>query len=108
MSVQSEIENKLLNTFAPSFLEVTNESHMHNVPAGSESHFKIVLISNEFDKKMLVARHKMVYKTLDDELNAGVHALALHTYTPEEYEAKHGAIPESPLCLGGNKLTPGK
>lgn len=107
MSVQSEIENKLVNAFSPEFLEVVNESHMHNVPKGSESHFKVVLISDNFDKKMLVARHKMVYKALDNELKGGVHALALHTYTPSEYEEKHGKIPESPLCMGGNKLKPG-
>ncbi len=108
MTVQSEIENKLLDAFSPSFLEVLNESHMHNVPKGSESHFKVILISDEFDGKMLVARHKLVYKVLAEELANGVHALALHTHTVAEYETKHGTVPDSPLCLGGNKLGAGR
>jgi len=107
MSIQAVIENKLLEALSPSFLEVINESHMHNVPKGSDSHFKIVAISDQFSDKTLVARHKMMYQLLDEHLAGGVHALALHTYTAEEYEKKHGVIPDSPLCLGGNKLTPG-
>lgn len=107
MSVQSVIEDKILNSFSPMFLEVINESHMHNVPKGSESHFKIVVVTDQFENKSLLARHKMLYQLLDDELKSGVHALALHTFTAAEYEAKHGQVPESPLCMGGNKLKPG-
>ncbi len=43
MSVQQNIEAKIKSSLAPSHLEVINESHMHNVPPGSESHFRLVI-----------------------------------------------------------------
>ncbi|MDX1811352.1 MAG: BolA/IbaG family iron-sulfur metabolism protein [Gammaproteobacteria bacterium] len=107
MSIQEVLESRLLEQFSPQFLDVINESHMHNVPKGSESHFKLVIVSDDFAGKSLVMRHKAVYQLLNDQLEGGVHALALHTYTPEEYEKRHGQIPDSPLCRGGNKLKPG-
>ena len=103
MTVQAEIEQKLDNGLALDFVEVNNESHMHNVPAGSESHFKLVLVSKDFNGLSLVARHKLIYKILGDELKNGVHALALHTYTEEEWREKQGIAPDSPLCHGGGK-----
>jgi BolA protein len=103
MSVQSQIEQKLSDALSLDYSEVVNESHMHNVPAGSESHFKLVLVANDFEGLSLVARHKLIYKILDAELQAGVHALALHTYTKTEWEKKQGQAPESPLCHGGSK-----
>lgn len=102
MSVQSAIETKLKSHFSPEVCTVENETHMHNVPADAESHFKVTLVTSLFNGKMLVARHKMIYKLLNDELQNGVHALALHTYTMEEWNKKQGA-PASPPCLGGAK-----
>ena len=49
MTIQQRIETKLKETLAPSHLEVINESHMHNVPKGSETHFKVVVVSGRFD-----------------------------------------------------------
>ena len=103
MTVQAQIEQKLNNELVLSYSEVVNESYMHNVPAGSESHFKIVLVATDFDGLSLIKRHKLIYKILDDELKGEVHALAMHTYTAEEWEKKLGAAPESPLCHGGSK-----
>lgn len=100
--VESQIQTKLSAAFAPIHLEVTNESHKHNVPPGSESHFKVVLVSAEFVGKRQVQRHQAIYATLAAELADGVHALALHTYSPEEWLADQ-AVPESPQCLGGSK-----
>lgn len=93
---------KLEAYFQPQFLEVTNESYMHSVPEGSESHFKVVLVSGLFDGKRLVQRHQAVYSQLKDELAGPIHALALHTYTLEEW-AEKGSSPDSPNCLGGSK-----
>lgn len=103
MSVESDITDKLTNTLHPQHLEVINESHMHNVPPGSESHFKVVLVSDEFEGKMLVARHRMINQALADELAGPVHALALHTMTPAEWTKKGGEAPQSPPCMGGGK-----
>ncbi|HEB66933.1 MAG TPA: BolA family transcriptional regulator [Gammaproteobacteria bacterium] len=101
MSNQASIEQKLQSALAPVHLEVVNESHMHNVPPGSESHFKVVVVSAAFDGKMLVARHRMVNEILAEDLQR-IHALALHTYTPEEW-AERGQAPQSPPCQGGGK-----
>ena len=101
MSIQASIEQKLQSTLAPVHLEVVNESHMHNVPPGSESHFKVVVVSAAFDGKMLLARHRMVNEILAEELQR-IHALALHTYTPDEWDERVH-VPQSPPCQGGGK-----
>jgi len=101
VSVQSTIENKLAEGINALHLEVVNESGNHNVPPGSESHFKVVLVSNDFEGKNLIARHRTVNKILEDELKNTIHALALHTYTESEWHARHGDAPLSPPCLGG-------
>lgn len=103
MQIQQQIERKLSEQFAPLHLEVENESHMHNVPEGSESHFRVVLVSEQFEGRPLVQRHRAVNSVLAEEIKGPVHALALHTMTPEEWFAKGGSAPESPPCLGGGK-----
>jgi stress-induced morphogen len=100
--VESQIRAKLSAAFQPIHMDVTNESHMHSVPPGSESHFKVVLVSAAFVGKRQVQRHQAIYATLAEELGAGVHALALHTYSPEEWLANQ-VVPDSPQCLGGSK-----
>lgn len=98
MSVQKTIEAKLTEGLKPRHLEVVNESDRHNVPPGSESHFKVVLVSDAFDGMSLVSQHRMVYALLGEELENTVHALALHTYSPSDWSA---ASPQSPQCRGG-------
>jgi BolA protein len=96
------IKQQLIENFFPVHIEVTNESHSHNVPEGSESHFKVTLVSEHFAGKPLIKRHREVNVALKSEFDQGMHALALHTMTPEEWFAKGGASPESPPCLGGS------
>ncbi len=105
MNTIARIEQKLRTGFDPLHLDVADESHMHNVPAGAESHFRVVLVSAQFAGKPLVQRHRAVNQALAGELAGSVHALALHTMTPEEWFAKGGAAPASPPCLGGSKAT---
>ncbi|MEJ2417861.1 MAG: BolA/IbaG family iron-sulfur metabolism protein [Exilibacterium sp.] len=101
-NIQQCIETKLNKAFQPAYLEVTNESHMHNVPPDSESHFKVILVSEAFVGRRQVQRHQAVYQQLSEEMRGAVHALALHTYAPDEWR-KAGAVPQSPECLGGGK-----
>ena len=101
--VQSVIIDTLNVAFVGAYIDVTNESHMHSVPAGSESHFKVVLVSDSFAGKRLVQRHQLIYGVLAEQLAGPVHALALHTYTSEEWAEKNGNAPTSPNCLGGSK-----
>ena len=103
MKIQSPIEEKLNASFAPSYLEVLNESDNHNVPPGSESHFKVTIVSNEFESKMLIARHRMINKLLAEELAGAIHALSIHSFTPSEWSEKNQQSRQSPPCLGGAK-----
>ncbi|MCY3803258.1 MAG: BolA/IbaG family iron-sulfur metabolism protein [Gammaproteobacteria bacterium] len=103
MVIQTSIEHKIQGALQPVFLEVANESHMHNVAPGSESHFKVTVVSREFDGKLPVARHRILNRLLAEELAGTVHALSLHTYTPEEWQSKNGEIRKSPPCMGGSK-----
>lgn len=103
MSVKSIIEQKLQAAFTPSFLNVLNESDGHNVPPGSESHFNVTIVTDAFNEKRLLQRHRAVNKVLSDELANKIHALALHTYTAEEWQQQNQQAPVSPPCAGGSK-----
>ena len=103
MTTQARIQAKLVEEFAPSHLDIINESHNHNVAPGSESHFKVIIVSEQFEGRPLVARHRSINKLLADELENGVHALSLHTKTPAEWENMNGSVRQSPPCLGGDK-----
>ncbi len=105
MSMQEMIKEKLTTALDPEVLEIINETHMHNVPADSESHFKVVAVSKLFEGKMLIARHRMINEALADELAGSIHALSLHTMTPDEYFEKAGEVSDSPKCLGGGILS---
>lgn len=104
MSVAARIEQKLGLGLELDHLEVVNESAKHNVPPGSESHFKVVLVSDSFDGQRLLARHRQVNELLAEELAEHVHALAIHTYTNAEWHKRFGNAPLSPPCLGGKSL----
>lgn len=100
MSFAEQIQQKLTSAFSPSHVEVECESHLHNVPAGSEIHFRVVLVSDAFSQLRKVQRHQQVYGVLADEMAGAIHALALHLYTPDEWA---GQAPASPQCQGGSK-----
>ena len=96
MTMQSTIQQKLSTAFQPLNLEVINESDNHNVPP-------VVLVSKMFEGESLIKRHRQVNQVLAEELNGGIHALALHTMTPQEWFNRGGTSPASPECLGGSK-----
>jgi BolA protein len=102
MSMQATIEQKLASEFDIDYLQVDNESHMHNVAPGSESHFKVTIVSESFADQMLIKRHRMVNSALRQELQQ-IHALALHTLTPQEWQERSGQVADSPKCRGGGK-----
>ncbi len=101
MNMQTTIENKLNDAINFEVLEIANESNMHSGPA-TESHYKITAVSKDFEGKILIARHRMINTALSDELQQ-IHALALHTMTPDEYFEKAGKVADSPECGGGGK-----
>ena len=103
MSREQRILEKLQTSLQPLHVQVTDESYMHSVPDGSESHFKVVVVSERFTGQKLIGRHRLINQLLRDELGSGLHALALHTWTPEEWFEKGGVAPASPQCMGGSK-----
>ncbi len=98
MSMRDTIQ-QVLTDLQPEHLDVLDESHMHS--RGQETHYKAVIVSEAFAGLNAVKRHQKVYATLG-ELMGRFHALALHTYTPEEW-AQQGMAPDSPTCRGGSK-----
>ena len=80
MSIESELIARLTITFAPSRLEVVNESHKHAGHGGDdgsgESHFAVLIRAEALAAMSRVARHRAVHQALGD-LNSRVHALAL-------------------------------
>ena len=69
----------------------TDESHLHAGHAGNpgggpdaETHFRVKVVSEAFTGKAKVQRHRLVYGLLKEEIDGGVHALALKTKTPAE------------------------
>ena len=107
-SVAERIEQKLGLGLELVHLEVVNESANHNVPPGSESHFKVILVSECFDGQRLLARHRKVNELLAEELAEHVHALSIHTYTKAEWQKRFGSAPLSPPCLGGKSRDGGE
>ena len=103
MNVKQRIEARIRADLSPLHLEVVDESHMHSVPEGAQSHFKLTVVSGEFEGEMLIKRHRRINALLKDEFETGLHALALHTMTPQEWFEKGGIAPDSPECMGGSK-----
>lgn len=103
MSVEQTIVEKLSAAFNPAILHIENESHRHSSGKGAESHFKLILVSDHFVGKRAVVRHREIYTCLAEELQNGVHALALHLFTQAEWQAANGAVPASPNCMGNGQ-----
>ncbi|MBK8257487.1 MAG: BolA family transcriptional regulator [Polyangiaceae bacterium] len=103
MILQKRIVEKLTQGLAPLFLDVVNESHMHSVAPGSETHFKVLVVSPSFEGKSLVDRHRTVNGLLTEEFRDGLHALSIRALTPPQWETSGAANFKSPPCLGGSK-----
>lgn len=101
MSRKDRLYHALSTEFVPEQLLVEDESYMHSVMPGSESHFKITAVSTRFIAMSRINRHRLVQTLLSHEFNTGLHALSLHLFTPDEWA--HQSVPSSPKCLGGKR-----
>lgn len=101
MSVEANIRNKLTAAFAPTQLEVINESYKHNVPSASESHFKVLVVSEAFAGKTPLQKHRLVNAALAEELQSSVHALSIQTSTPDQW-TDESTVSKTPSCMGGS------
>lgn len=91
MSVAEAIRTKLVAALGPARLVIKDESHLHaghaGARAGGESHFRVLIVSAAFEGLAPVARQRAVNAALKEELAGPVHALAMKTLTPAEFEA---------------------
>jgi BolA family transcriptional regulator, general stress-responsive regulator len=95
MNVATTIEQKVKLSLQPHWVQLINESHLHSGPR-TDSHFKLVVVADVFEGLSKVKRHQRLYQLLQQELQGPVHALSLHLYTAQEWQAAE--IPVSPLC----------
>ncbi len=91
-----------LQTLIPTHLEVLNESAGHGgYFPGKESHFKVIVVSEEFQGLRLVQRHQKIYAVAAELMSPGkIHALAIHAYVESEWQ---GQAPASPECAHAPK-----
>ncbi|XP_059156845.1 DNA-binding transcriptional regulator BolA-like isoform X2 [Physella acuta] len=101
--IESAIRKKLSEALNPQYLDVINESYMHNVPKGTESHFKVVIVSSAFENVKRIEKHKLVHKAIQEEIDNSIHALSIVAKTPQEWETSQD-IGQSPACRGGAGL----
>ncbi|KAL3851097.1 hypothetical protein ACJIZ3_012979 [Penstemon smallii] len=86
MRIKAMLEKEL----RPVELEVEDISYQHAGHAGvrgsddRETHFNVKVVSEEFEGKSLVKRHRLIYGLLQDELQSGLHALSIEAKTPSE------------------------
>ena len=90
MSTEELIRQRLA-ALQPQALEIFDESHEHAGHAGAREsgggHFQVFVVSEAFNGKNKVARHRMIYETVNDLMPSTIHALAIRAYTPEELDA---------------------
>jgi BolA-like protein 1 len=98
--IETRIRQSLMK-LNPVHLEIVNESYMHNVPKDAETHFKVLVVSEEFKGLQLIKRHRMVNGVVKEELKDEFpHALSIVSKAPEEFNEKFNLEP-SPSCRGG-------
>lgn len=100
--IEKTIREKLKKAFCPQVLEVLNESSQHQIAKKEgeetkETHFRVLLVSAQFEGLSKVLRHQMVYKCLKEEIKGPVHAFSQSTFTPREWSELY-AISSTPAC----------
>ncbi|MCC6555847.1 MAG: BolA family transcriptional regulator [Polyangiaceae bacterium] len=102
-SREEAIRRKLSSALAPVHLHIEDESRLHGVPPGSESHYKVLVVSQAFAGLGTLQRHRAVHELLREHFATGMHALSIRTMTPEEWERQGEDGFRSPPCMGGSK-----
>ncbi|CCQ09426.1 Cell division protein BolA [Pseudoalteromonas luteoviolacea B = ATCC 29581] len=102
MSMQEILRNKIQAAIDCEVVDVQNESHMHS--RGEDSHFKVICVSQSFHGQRLLQRHRAINAAVAFELANEIHALAIHAYTPEEFNERKQSAPDSPSCRGGSQF----
>ncbi|TRZ07458.1 hypothetical protein HGM15179_019651 [Zosterops borbonicus] len=96
------IRAKLTAALQPTHLEIRDDSPRHGGPPGAETHFGVLVVSQQFSGLSLLQRHRLVHEALQEELAGPLHALQVTARTPEQWHSDPKA-PQAPPCLGGSK-----
>lgn len=110
MQIQNAITEKVQKALSVQFLEIENESSSHHRDPEGETHFRMVVVSDDFAGKSRLDRQRMIMNLLEPERQLGLHALTLRTWTVEEWESEkskaagQGLMEKSPSCRGGGVL----
>ncbi len=94
---------QLLGALGPSLLQIENESDQHSGPSGRETHFKVLIVSEKFEKLSRIDRQRLIHDLLKSELQSGLHALSQRALTPQEWSQTNPDLFVSPDCRGGSK-----
>ncbi|XBC39136.1 MAG: BolA/IbaG family iron-sulfur metabolism protein [Buchnera aphidicola (Nurudea shiraii)] len=95
-----KIKNLLVSQFNIKKIKIVNESKKHKFIYKNYSHFKIIIVSDDFKKYSLLKRHQKIYHILSSYIAIyNIHGLALYTYTLSEWKKKCNEHLISPICL---------
>jgi BolA protein len=85
--VAADIDAALRAALAPLTLEVQDDSHLHAGHAGAREgrHFSVRIVSERFNGLSRLARHRLVYDSLNDLIPRGIHALAIDARAPGDH-----------------------
>lgn len=81
------IQSSLQREFSPEFLDVVDESHLHEGHAGAQTgkgHFRVVIVSEKFTGMTRLQRHRAVFEALGSLMESDIHALSVQAAAPEE------------------------
>ncbi len=90
MGFSTSLHEKLETALKPQKLEIINESHLHaghqeSFDGTGETHLRVRVVSSIFEKMSRLERHRTINSLAADEIEAGLHALAIEALTPEEH-----------------------
>jgi len=86
---KKEITRLLAAAFDPETLGVEDESYLHEGHEGAQDgrgHFRVLIITEMFEDKSMIERHRMIYRVLDDMMRLDIHALAIDAWSPDELD----------------------
>lgn len=91
MNVQDFLTSALKEALHPVYLDIRDESFMHSVPDGAQSHFKVTVVSDEFEGKRLIARHRQVNALADEALKGPVRIGVAYLYATRVGSARRSS-----------------
>ena len=90
MKRKLKIDQLIIDYFKPHFFSVSDVSEQHrghqNFKENVESHFEIIIVSEKFDNRNKIERHRMVNKSLKEEFLSDLHSVTIKTYTIDEFK----------------------